>query len=218
MLIGGIVLMAGAVLLVSGATPSMETRVRELYHWVPLPFIEVSHFLGSIVGVALLIVARGLYRKLDSAWWLATSLIATGMLCSLMKGFDYEEAILLGFVLVVLFFNRKQFYRKGYLLHQRFSLSWISAIALVVLCSIWLGTFAFKHVEYQHELWWEFSFRSDAPRFLRASVGVVAFLLCFSIWKLSKQTGKVFDEAMESTLLDAVEPICLRGRLEPTPI
>ncbi len=74
--------------------------MRELHHWVPLPFIEVSHFLGSIVGVALLIVARGLYRKLDSAWWLATSLIATGMLCSLMKGFDYEEAILLGFVLV----------------------------------------------------------------------------------------------------------------------
>ena len=211
MLIAGIVLMAGAVLLVSGATPSLETRVRELHHWVPLPFIEVSHFLGSIVGVALLIVARGLYRKLDSAWWLATSLIATGMLCSLMKGFDYEEAILLGFVLVVLFFNRKQFYRKGYLLHQRFSLSWISAIALIVSCSIWLGTFAFKHVEYQHELWWEFSFRSDAPRFLRASVGVVAFLLCFSIWKLSKQTVRVFDEAMESTLLNAVEPIVKRS-------
>lgn len=211
MLIAGIVLMAGAVLLVSGATPSLETRVRELHHWVPLPFIEVSHFLGSIVGVALLIVARGLYRKLDSAWWLATSLIATGMLCSLMKGFDYEEAILLGFVLVVLFFNRKQFYRKGYLLHQRFSLSWISAIALIVLCSIWLGTFAFKHVEYQHELWWEFSFRSDAPRFLRASVGVVAFLLCFSIWKLSKTTVRVFDEAMESTLLNAVEPIVKRS-------
>ena len=207
LLISGIVLIAGGVLLVSGATPSIDARVRGLHQWFPLPFIEVSHFLGSIAGVALLIVARGLYRKLDSAWWVATSLIATGVLFSLMKGFDYEEAILLGFVLVVLFFNRKQFYRKGYLLHQRFSLSWISAIALIVLCSIWLGTFAFKHVEYQHELWWEFSFRSDAPRFLRASVGVVAFLLCFTIWKLSKQSSKVFDEALDSTVLDAVESI-----------
>jgi phosphatidylglycerol lysyltransferase len=207
MMIAGIVLIAGAVLLLSGATPSIGTRVRGLHHWVPLPFIEVSHFLGSIAGAALLIVARGLYRKLDSAWWIATFLIATGIFTSLIKGFDYEEAILLGFVFVVLLFSRKQFYRKGYLLHQRFSASWISAIALVVICSIWLGTFAFKHVEYQHELWWEFSFRSDAPRFLRASVGVVAFLLCFMTWKLSKQSSKVVDMAMDDAMLDAVECI-----------
>jgi len=124
-----------------------------------------------------------------------------------MKGFDYEEAILLGSVLVVLFISRKQFYRKGYLLHQRFSASWISAIAIIVICSIWLGTFAFKHVEYQHELWWEFSFRSDAPRFLRASVGVVAFLLCFMTWKLSKQSNKVIDVALDNALLSTVESI-----------
>ena len=207
MLIAGIVLIAGAVLLVSGATPSIDTRVRGLHHWVPLPFIEVSHFLGSIAGAALLIVARGLYRKLDSAWWVATVLIAMGIFTSLVKGFDYEEAILLGFVLVVLLISRKQFYRKGYLLHQRFSASWISAIALIVICSIWLGTFAFKHVEYQHELWWNFSFRSDAPRFLRASVGVVAILLCFTTWKLSKQSSSVADLPLDSTKLEAIDSI-----------
>lgn len=207
LLISGIVLIAGGVLLVSGATPSIDARVRGLHQWFPLPFIEVSHFLGSIAGVALLIVARGLYRKLDSAWWVATVLIATGIFTALMKGFDYEEAILLGFVLVVLFISRKQFYRKGYLLHQRFSASWISAISLIVICSIWLGTFAFKHVEYQHELWWEFSFRSDAPRFLRASVGVVAFLLCFMTWKLSKQSNKVIDLAPDNEIPGTVESI-----------
>ena len=36
MLIAGIVLIAGAVLLVSGATPSIDSRVRGLHHWVPL--------------------------------------------------------------------------------------------------------------------------------------------------------------------------------------
>lgn len=207
MLISGIVMIAGTVLLVSGATPSIDTRVRELHRWIPLPFIEASHFLGSISGAALLIVARGLYRKLDSAWWIATVLIVAGMITSLMKGFDYEEAVLLGLVLVVLFISRKQFYRKGYLLHQRFSMGWISAILLIVVCSIWLGTFAFKHVEYQNELWWEFSFRSDAPRFLRASVGVVAFLLCFMTWKLTRQSKGIGDEVLDSSTLSTVESI-----------
>ena len=58
MLISGATLIAGAVLLVSGATPSIESRVRGLYHWIPLPFIEVSHFAGSLIGAALLIVAQ----------------------------------------------------------------------------------------------------------------------------------------------------------------
>ena len=192
-LIAGTALVAGAVLLVSGATPSIESRVQGLHHWIPLPFIEISHFAGSLIGAALLIVARGLYRKLDSAWWLSAGLVMAGIATSLVKGFDYEEAILLAIVLVVLVISRKQFYRKGYLLHQRFSASWVSAIVLIIACSIWLGAFAFKHVEYQHDLWWQFSFRSDAPRFLRASVGVVAFLLCFTFWKLVKHSTRVIE-------------------------
>ena len=37
--------------------------------------------------------------------------------------------------------------------------------------SVWLGLFAFKHVDYSHELWWQFELHGDASRFLRASVG-----------------------------------------------
>ncbi len=188
-LIAGVVLVGGAVLLMSGATPSAESRVRLLRTWLPLPFIEVSHFLGSLVGAAMLVVARGLQRKLDSAWWIASSLAVIGIATSLLKGFDFEEAILLGFVLVILILSRRKFYRKGYLLHQRFTPGWVTAIGLIVLCSLWLGTFAFKHVEYQHELWWQFTFLGDAPRFLRASVGVAAVFLCFMVWRISRRTA-----------------------------
>ena len=37
--------------------------------------------------------------------------------------------------------------------------------------SVWLGLFAFKHVEYSSELWWQFELHGEASRFLRASVG-----------------------------------------------
>ena len=138
---------------------------------------------------------------------MSASLVATGIFTSLIKGFDYEEAILLSVVLIVLMISRKEFYRKGYLVHQSFSAGWISAITLIIVCSIWLGIFVFKHVEYQHDLWWEFSLRSDAPRFLRASVGVVAFLLCFTFWKLVKQSSHVVETPPTTKELDSLDSI-----------
>jgi phosphatidylglycerol lysyltransferase len=50
--------------------------------------------------------------------------------------------------------------------------------------SIWLALFAFKHVEYSHELWWQFELRSEASRTLRASVGAAVVLLLVALARL----------------------------------
>jgi lysylphosphatidylglycerol synthetase-like protein (DUF2156 family) len=71
----------GAVLLVSGATPAESQRLRFLQDFVPLPVIETSHFLGSLAGVGLLFLARGLQRRLDGAWVLAVGLAAGWRSC-----------------------------------------------------------------------------------------------------------------------------------------
>ena len=83
---------AGAVLLFSGATPGLGNRLELLRRFVPLPILELSHLLGSAVGVGLLVLAHGLYRRLDAAWYLTMWLLCAGVLLSLLKGFDYEEA------------------------------------------------------------------------------------------------------------------------------
>jgi len=46
---------AGFVLLVSGAWPAEPTRLKWLAHFLPLGVLETSHFVGSIVGVVLLL-------------------------------------------------------------------------------------------------------------------------------------------------------------------
>src|SRR5690606_31791119 len=138
------------------------------------------HFLGSLAGAALLVLARGLQRRLDSAWWLITGFLSVGIVASLMKGFDFEEAILLSVLLFALLISRKQYYRKGALIHARFSLSWAATILTNVICSIWLGMFAYRHVEYSNELWWAFTIKGDASRFLRGSVGAIAVVLLFA--------------------------------------
>jgi len=79
---------------------------------------------------------------------------------------------------------RSQFYRKASLLDQRFSPAWIAGIILVLLCSAWLGMFSYKHVEYSGELWWQFAFDKNAPRFLRALVGAVILALTFGLARL----------------------------------
>ena len=44
--------------------------------------------------------------------------------------------------------------------------------------------FAFRHVEYAHDLWWQFAFSGDAPRSLRAMVGALSVILFFALAKL----------------------------------
>lgn len=178
------IFIGGAVLLFSGATPTLPGRLGFLRRVVPLPVVELSHFFGSITGAALLLLARGLQRRLDAAYHLTVGVLGAGILFQIFKGGDFEEAIILAVMLFALVASRSHFYRKASLLNEGFGPGWVAAIILVLISFAWLGFFSYKHVEYSGDLWWHFSFRADAPRFLRAAVGVVGVLLLFSIQRL----------------------------------
>jgi phosphatidylglycerol lysyltransferase len=175
---------AGVILLLSGATPAVRSRLHFLDNLFPLAVIEFSHFVGSLAGAALLLLAWGLRRRLDAAYWLATAVLTVGIFASLLKGGDYEEAFFLTLVFAALVPARRHFYRKASMTSDAFSPGWIAAILLVVGATFWLGLFAYKHVDYSGDLWWHFAVRGDAPRFLRASVGVGALLAVFALQRL----------------------------------
>ncbi|GMU68133.1 MAG: hypothetical protein AMXMBFR37_04660 [Steroidobacteraceae bacterium] len=175
-LIGVLVFVAGAVLLLSGATPALDARLHELRRIVPLPLLELSHLAGSVLGVGLLVLARGLFLRLNAAWHLTCGLLAAGIAASLLKGFDYEEAAFLGLVLLVTYLSRPAFHRPASLMSQRFTPGWLASIAIIVALSLWVGLFANRHVPYSHDLWWTFAMHGDAPRMLRASLAVIVLL------------------------------------------
>ncbi len=171
---------AGAVLLFSGATPAAEGRLVLLDRVVPLGFIESSHLLGSLAGVALLLLSQGLARRLDAAHALAMVAVAVGIAASLFKGGDYEEALILAALLAMLWRTRPAFNRQAALFATRFSAGWLTAVGAVLSASVWLGLFAFRHVEYAHDLWWQFALGAEASRFLRSTVAAAAVVLLWA--------------------------------------
>ena len=175
---------AGAVLLFSGATPGIGNRLDWLRHFVPLPILELSHLLGSAVGVGLLVLANGLYRRLDAAWWLTIWLLGAGIVVSLLKGVDFEEAIVLAAVAALLISARSRFRRRASLIEQRFSGSWIVAVLLVLGTSVGLVLLAYRQVPYAKDLWWEFAFEASAPRSLRALLVAAMVAAIYALWRL----------------------------------
>jgi len=187
---------SGVVLLVSGALPAEKGRIGWLRDFLPLPAIEFSHFLGSLAGAGLLILARAIQRKVDAAYHLTVALLIAGVVFSMLKGLDYEEAIILLVILLMLLPCRSSFYRKSSVLAGRLTSGWVILAVIAVLCSVWLGLFSYKHVEYGHDLWWKFAFNADAPRFLRGSAGAVSVILLLVIARLLRSRAYPMKEML----------------------
>jgi len=181
----GLTLVCGAVLLFSGATRGLPGRMALAQSLLPLPILELSHLLASVSGMLLLILARGLQRRLDAAYWLTLALLVAGSAFSLLKGIDYEEASLLALLALALAPAHKLFYRRASLFSASFTWPWIVAILVVFGCTAWLVLFSYKHVDYSNSLWWEFSFhQGGAPRALRALVAAAVAGLLFALMTL----------------------------------
>src|SRR5262249_4794024 len=144
---------------------------------------EASHFLGSIVGVLLLLLARGLARRLDGAFFGTVALLAIGALVLALRGVILPGAALLAVLLVLVRF-RGQFSRPAALSSEPFGVAWTVACAVALTATVGLAFLLHRHVEYQHTLWWKFALDGDAPRSMRALVGALAVATTFAAARL----------------------------------
>ncbi|WP_347312675.1 bifunctional lysylphosphatidylglycerol flippase/synthetase MprF [Defluviimonas sp. SAOS-178_SWC] len=186
----GIALIAGAILLASGSLPPDETRLGILRDILPLGFVEASHLAGSIAGVLLIIIARGLYRRLFRAWVVATALMAVGIVASLAKGLDWQEALSMLASLGLLALFRPAFYRiEGGTLF-RLDGAWIVSLAALLATIIWIGFVVHAHTAYRDALWWQVAWQGGASRFLRASLAAAVIFGGISLQSLLAARSK----------------------------
>ena len=184
MFLAAITFTVGIKVLLSGATPAFGTRLAVLQMAVPLWVVESAQVLGSVLGAMLLFVARGLLRRLDAAWWLATVITIVSLGLSLAKGLAFIEAGVIGFLLLLLLATRRRFDRPASLSQERFTLGWLASIGIVLMAVFWVLFFAFRDVPYSHDLWWQFAFDEKASRALRATVGASLFAAAVALWQL----------------------------------
>jgi phosphatidylglycerol lysyltransferase len=172
-------LVVGVLLLVSGATPASDEATELLATLVPLPLVEASHFLGSVAGVGLLFVARGMLLRLDASWWAGMVLSVSSLILTFPKGLAVSEAAVLAMLIATLALSRKRFTRRSSLLAQPFSGGWLLAIAVIIATIAGLSFVVYRDVSYANQMWWQFEFDAHAPRSLRALVAValIAFAL-----------------------------------------
>jgi phosphatidylglycerol lysyltransferase len=178
-------LSAGVMLLASGATPSVPERFIALYEVTPTALIEVSHFISSILGMVLVMLAFGLRARLDGAWaaTIATVLIAAPL--ALLKGFVWEEtAALIGIAAALLPF-RAAFPRKAQLTRMEVTPGWLLSAAALVIGAGLLGLWSFQHVDYAGQPFWKAMIDSDVARSIRAWAGAAIALLAYGVWRLT---------------------------------
>lgn len=172
---GVIIIFAGVVLLFSGSIPATRDQHVLLQCYLPLWVVELSHITASATGLGLVILARGLSRRLATAHHATAVLLAIGIAASYLKGMDYDEAMTLAIILTVLLPTRREFHRRGSLFSQGFTVEWVSTLTAILAVTVWFGLFNYKHIEYTPELWWTFSFDGDYSQFLRSTL--VVFVL-----------------------------------------
>ncbi|GEO80046.1 bifunctional lysylphosphatidylglycerol flippase/synthetase MprF [Pararhodospirillum oryzae] len=174
----------GAMLIFSGVTPAQPDSLSVLADWVPLPVVEGAHFLASILGLLLIVVARGLAFRLDGAWGVALGASFLAVVLSLLKALALGESILLSLLIVALLANRSEFRRPAALVHQALTPPWLAAVATVVISAFILLFVTYREVEYSHALWGVFEFSQEAPRSLRALLAVTLGAIAVGLWSL----------------------------------
>lgn len=198
----GIVL--AIMLVLSSVTPTPDENLAFLEALLPLPIVEGAHFLASLLGLALVIVSRGLAQRLDGAWWASVAIAVAALLLSLIKAVALVEAGMLAFFLVGLIVSRRLFVRPASLFGQALTLPWLTALGVICLGGFVVLMFVYRDVDYSHELWWQFEFSAEAPRGLRALLGVTIGASAIAIWSLMRPAASgaapASDDAMERAL------------------
>lgn len=172
-----LIFIAGACLIVTGGVPADEGRMSILASIAPSGMVHISHLLGSILGVFLIILSWSTGRRRKEAYALVIGCLALGGLTSLIKRGGFEEALLTFSILIITILSRKEFWRKGRLLIHP-SLEQLLGLALVIVASCSIGFFSYSDTPYSNELWWHFAVEDEAPRFLRTMI--ITMLLSFA--------------------------------------
>lgn len=117
--LGKLVLVCGLILLLSAATPGLLDRVHFMARFLSTPIMKLSQQISVVIGFMLIILSSGISLRLRRAHRLTSLLLVAGAIFTFFKAFDYEEALVLLTVALLLWISRARFYRSGATLSRK---------------------------------------------------------------------------------------------------
>lgn len=103
----------GVVNLISAILPSLRGRWLLLTPYLPGVARHGARLTAVLAGFGLLMVSRNLWRRKRTAWLLTLGLLLISAISHLLKGLDYEEAVLSAMLAAWLWSLRSQFHTRS---------------------------------------------------------------------------------------------------------
>ncbi|MFW2543909.1 bifunctional lysylphosphatidylglycerol flippase/synthetase MprF [Primorskyibacter sp. 2E107] len=176
---------SGVIMMISSLIPATSDFAEDLEMLLPTALIEGGALLTSAIGASMLVIAHGLLRRVQGAWWLAVLALSGGIAASLANGLDYDRALMLAAALLILLPTRREFFRTTRLTRDVLSLRWSLMMISLVVALLAVLFFAHKATPYAHDLWWQFASDQSAPRALRAAlIGGIVLTVALLVFAL----------------------------------
>jgi lysyl-tRNA synthetase class 2 len=107
--LAAVVAVAGLVNVISGLTPSVAGRVHLIATGLTPDIRELAHGATALMGIALILVARGLAHRRRLAFLVAITMLGVSVVTHVAKGLDIEEAVMMIVVAALLIRGRRLF-------------------------------------------------------------------------------------------------------------
>jgi len=144
--------------------------------------LEGGALLSAAIGVTIILLAQGLYRRISGAFWLTIVALIGGAVASILNGQDYKSAALLLGAVVLLWPLRPEFFRSAKLTQNILSPGWIALVLGIALSAAAFLFLVQASTPYSGDIWVRFSSSETTARALRAGVLATAIVTFFLIY------------------------------------
>ena len=199
-----LVFFSGVILIVSATIPGVIDRMKFASEIFSTPIMHISNRLSLLIGFMLLIIFFDIKHKVKRSFYWTAILLIVGAVFTFMKGFDFEEAIALFIVFIILLFSKNSFYRESYPINK----TMILVFFLISILSVFFSSVVGSHLSI------EFLKRNNSytnlvihPKTLISS-SIVSFIMAWGIIGFYVATNRklnlssTIDESMEQRLED----------------
>lgn len=173
----------GVSMLVLSILPPNKDRELLLQEFFPVSVLETSYLLNTLMGFLLMILARGLYQRLNGAWHITMWLLGLSVATLLFKGLELEIVVICSVVFALLYFYRGYFNRQSTLMSLRLNTQSLVLFSIFFISLFWIGMFVFRHEAYTPDLWWQVS-GDEGARFLRSFALLAILTISFTLFSL----------------------------------